>query len=139
MCIMSSTGELEIVINECYGFFCLSDAALREYENRTSRTIRDDLGLELERHDPVLVQIVKDLGSDANGEHAKLSIGRIPSQYAKHYKIREYDGYESISIEYDNYRVAATKAILQDARLTKTERIARAVALLGADLERQRS
>ena len=44
------------------------------------------------RHDPVLVQVVKELGDKANGMCAKLRIHEISGPY----RIDEYDGFESV-------------------------------------------
>lgn len=44
------------------------------------------------RHDPVLVQVVEELGERANGPHAKLAIQEVCGPY----RIDEYDGYESV-------------------------------------------
>lgn len=48
----------------------------------------------LERDDPVLVQVVEELGAEANGDYARLDICDIPA--GTRWRIREYDGYESI-------------------------------------------
>ena len=44
------------------------------------------------RHDPVLVQVVEELGDKANGMCAKLRINEISGAY----RIDEYDGFESV-------------------------------------------
>ena len=44
------------------------------------------------RHDPILVQVVEELGGKANGECAKLAIDEISGPY----RIDEYDGFESV-------------------------------------------
>jgi hypothetical protein len=44
------------------------------------------------RHDPILVQVVEELGKKANGEYAKLAIAEVSGPY----RIDEYDGYESV-------------------------------------------
>ena len=44
------------------------------------------------RHDPVLVQVVEELGDKANGEYAKLTIDEVYGSY----RIDEYDGNESV-------------------------------------------
>lgn len=44
------------------------------------------------RHDPVLVQVVEELGDKANGEYAKLRIVEVSGPY----RIDEYDGSESV-------------------------------------------
>lgn len=46
----------------------------------------------LERHDPILVQVVEELGDESNGMYAKLRIANVGSIY----RIHEYDGYESV-------------------------------------------
>jgi hypothetical protein len=50
------------------------------------------------RHDPVLVQVVEELGDKANGSYAKLAIAEVSGPY----RIDEYDGRETV-IEPDGY------------------------------------
>ena len=47
---------------------------------------------DVSRHDPVLVQVVEELGDEASGEFAKLRIAEISGPY----RIDEYDGFESV-------------------------------------------
>lgn len=59
----------------------------------------------LDRADPVLVQVVEELGERANGWAAKLVIEELPKGTL--YRIEEYDGYESIETAEDiNWKVA---------------------------------
>ena len=44
------------------------------------------------RHDPILVQVVEELGDKANAEYAKLRIAQVSGPY----RIDEYDGFESV-------------------------------------------
>ena len=46
----------------------------------------------VDRHDPVLVQVVEELGDKANGKHAKLAIEEVYGSY----RIDEYDGSERV-------------------------------------------
>jgi len=46
----------------------------------------------VDRHDPVLVQVVEELGKKANGECAELAIAEVYGSY----RIDEYDGFESV-------------------------------------------
>lgn len=48
----------------------------------------------IERDDPVLVQVVEELGDAANDRHAKLRIAEVPT--GGRYRIDEYDGNESV-------------------------------------------
>ena len=48
--------------------------------------------LNVERHDPILVQVVEELGDKANDKYAKLRIEEVYGPY----RIDEYDGNESV-------------------------------------------
>lgn len=48
----------------------------------------------LDRDDPILIQVVEELGEEANGNHAELDIIEIPD--GVEYTIEDYDGVESI-------------------------------------------
>ena len=47
---------------------------------------------DVSRHDPILVQVVEELGEKANGMCAKLAIDEVSGPY----RIDEYDGFESV-------------------------------------------
>jgi hypothetical protein len=129
----------KIVINNCYGGFGLSDAAIRRYfelkgqkvwlevidslyteiwlvppEDRTAELpgdwrehsieVREEHNRKyseqtfyvrnMDRTDPILVQVVEELGEDASGSCARLIIKELPKGTL--YRINEYDGMESI-------------------------------------------
>lgn len=103
----------KVVYNGCYGGFSLSrEAVLRARELSGNPTwggpcIKGDRYGEgtpvdhdhghvegIARHDPVLVQVVEELGRRANGSHASLEIEEIPSGTG--YRIDEYDGNERV-------------------------------------------
>ena len=115
----------EIVINRCYGGFSLSRKAflrLRElqqkdaldepnwgepwgngskirkafYEGSTGNFCRD-----IARNDPLLIHIVKELGADANGDHAELRITEIPN--GVDWIIEEYDGLEWVAEKHQTW------------------------------------
>lgn len=85
---MTEIIRLKVVINRCYGGFGLSKKAIAlmkeygiEYDYNTT-----------ERHDPVLVRVVEELGDEANGEFSKLKVEEITFGY----HIHDYDGKETI-------------------------------------------
>jgi len=47
---------------------------------------------DVDRHDPVLVQVVEELGDKASGKYAKLAIAQVSGPY----RIDEYGGFESV-------------------------------------------
>jgi len=61
-----------------------------EWYNRTQKyKIYDG---DISRHDPVLVQVVEELGDKANDGCANLAIKEVDGPY----RITEYDGYETV-------------------------------------------
>jgi hypothetical protein len=54
---------------------------------------------QIERNDPLLVQVVEELGEKANGSCAELTVIEIPDDVEWH--VAEYDGYEHIA---ENHR-----------------------------------
>ena len=115
----------KIVYNSCYGGFSLSDKAMQRYceikgikvypENWAGLTlywlsepsgdkVKDDWretfnSRDIPRHDPVLVQIVEELGKEASGRCAEL---RIFETESNQYMIEEYDGNETVVVSYDD-------------------------------------
>lgn len=107
----------KVVVNRCYGGFGLSHDAIIRYGQLANLNllhvqdqgsfwvnyyyidgIKDDkhifLTSELERDDPLLVQVVHELGGVANGEYAELEIVDIPDNIE--WFITEYDGIETV-------------------------------------------
>lgn len=111
-------GITNIVINESYGGFGLSPAAQRLYLDRAkisyslksrgdrfsdeqhgpyiilSNGVVWDSG-RIDRDDPILVDIVKELGEKADGSHASLKIVKVPANVK--WEVHQRDGYEWIA------------------------------------------
>jgi hypothetical protein len=85
-----------IVYNACFGGFSLSGAAMRRlHELKGTRWDGyDNDPLDLSRSDPALVQVIRELGTLANGRHAKLqTVTLVPGT---RYFISDYDGSETV-------------------------------------------
>jgi len=91
---------MKIVINDCYGGFGLSDAALERYNTLTGKSV--EYFWDLERDDPVLVQVVEQMGEVANGKYSELKIVEVPDG-VKWY-IHEYGGMEHVAEEHRTWR-----------------------------------
>lgn len=70
-------------------------ASNETYRQKTMPCLRD-----ADRHDPILIQVIEELGDRANGECAKLKIVEVESGTL--YRIDEYDGMESVETK-DTY------------------------------------
>ena len=92
----------KIVYNSCYGGFGMSAQAIDRYweikgESRPEHWWENT---DVHRADPILVQVVEELGQGANGDHAYLDIRELPAGTL--YRIEEYDGMENV-ITQDEY------------------------------------
>jgi len=112
---------IEVLYNACYGGWGVSKKAIELYKlrnvnfNSINSNLYED---ELCRTDPILIQIYNELGKEFNGSYSRIQIKKIPKKYENYYNICEYDGLESIKIDYTNYNKLYTiynkiKGILQ--------------------------
>lgn len=116
---------MKVVINVCFGGFSLSNAGIMRYAELKGIKLYPSKGVasttnyylcpeeafrtmtnkeqnnmyfsthHFERDDPVLIQVVEELGMEANGTYASLKIVEIPDGID--WDIDEYDGNESIA------------------------------------------
>ena len=86
-------GIRRVVINKCHGGFGLSTKALNRYSELSGQDSFDDR--DIPRDDPYLVQIIHELGEDADGRYAELKIVEIPANVD--WFIEEYDGREWVA------------------------------------------
>jgi hypothetical protein len=88
-------GVRYVVINSDYGGFSLSEEAEARYKAMAGITDESWWYADVERDDPYLVQIVREMGADANGKYATLKIVEIPGDVE--WEIAEYDGNEWVA------------------------------------------
>lgn len=88
---------MKVVINSCFGGFGLSVEGLLRYSELGGVIPAGSghiLESELRRDDPLLVQVVEELGAAANGRYAELEVVEIPDDID--WYINDYDGNEWI-------------------------------------------
>ena len=88
---------MKIAINTCFGGFGLSQKAIDLYNQLSGKEA--DSHYDIKRADPFLIQVIEQLGKEANGRHANLRIVEIPEDVKWH--IAEYDGSEHVA---ENHR-----------------------------------
>ena len=108
---------LGVAINCCYGGFSLSDKAVEELQKRIGDPKIQSYSFqsyndEYRRHHPVLIEVIKELGEEANGPFSKIEIDYIEEKYKDHYSVKEYDGMEGVEIRYHKYQMDKIKEIL---------------------------
>lgn len=97
-------GSCAVVYNACYGGFDVSDVAyerIRERKNINPTKFEEEYQYKLSgipRDDEDLVEVVRELGDQANGKCAKLKISeKNPKEF---WEIDEYDGSEYVTMDY---------------------------------------
>ena len=100
----------KIVINDDWGGFGLSAEAMTLYGKISGLLLLSDnykqdyltlitgqkiYDIDLRRDDPILIQVVEELGEKANGMSASLKIVEIPDDVE--WIIQEYDGIEHVA------------------------------------------
>jgi hypothetical protein len=91
---------MKIVINTCYGGFGLSKEALALFNERTGTVVTYDF--EIKRNDPILVEIVEQLGEAAGGFFSALKVVEIPDDVE--WGIEKYDGNEWIAEKHRTWK-----------------------------------
>lgn len=66
--------------------------SIKQYEEANKLVFSPD---NIERADPILIQVVEELGAAANGSHAQLKVVEIPDDVQ--WEIAEYDGWENVA------------------------------------------
>lgn len=84
---------MQVAYNNQFGGFSLSNEALALLSEYKGIKLDNYLASELPRHDPDLIKVVSELGSQANTNTSSLTIRGLSSPY---YKIVEVDGREKV-------------------------------------------
>lgn len=85
-----------IVINTCYGGFSLTEDAFNLYKAYASIENKHFYDGEIERNDPILLQVLDQLGIEAcEGKYSSFKIVEIPD--GVDWEIGEYDGKEHVA------------------------------------------
>lgn len=83
----------KIAYNACYGGFGLSKKAEKLYAKKLGIPVKDiPYRWETNRADPLLIEVIEELGKKASSYYAALEIRDLPK--GTKYIIHEYDGNE---------------------------------------------
>jgi len=109
--MISPEEEMDVLINDCYGGWGMSDKAKELYKLRKTENSNNYL---TRRSDPTLIQIYKELCDEFDGKYSKTGIEKIPKKYENHYSISEYDGLETVEIDYTLYELDNLKKNIKE-------------------------
>ncbi len=88
-----------------------------------SNAVNEKCTWDIDRGDPLMVQICSELGKEANGEYSKIAIAQVPRKFEKHYVIGEYDGLENVQIDFRGYQPDRIKCIMNDDSTSSDDKV----------------
>lgn len=113
-----SEETITVLYNVKYGGWGISQEGIALYNERMSQLsseyvpVKYDFGID--RHDPVLVQVWKELGDKCSGKYCAIDSVEIYKKYENYYEVNEYDGIESISINILKYKLDKIKEVIEN-------------------------
>ena len=96
--------EIGVLYNACYGGWGISPKAYELYKTRNNN-VSPRGRRKIIRTDPILIQIYHELGPDFDTKYSKTEIDIFPKKYANYITFTEYDGSESVDIDYAQYEL----------------------------------
>jgi len=117
-----------VIYNAAYGGFSFSFKAIRMYNAESTTNKLTTKYSPIDRTDEIMAAIVQELNVEASGEHSRLKVIQIPEKYRNCVRISEYDGMESVSVDFAKYRLDRIAAIIQEASEAQFELSSRELA-----------
>ena len=117
-----SMETFKVVYNNRYGGFGMNQYGLEEYNRRTLHNIT--YADVIDRSDPILIEIVETMGKDVNDKNSRLAIKEFPIKYKSFLKWHDYDGNETVQIDYDKYLIYHVRAV-KNEMISPFEKIVR--------------
>ena len=106
---------IEVLYNDAYGGYGLSDKAMKIFEERKTNEDSED-----DRSTPLILGIFHELGVEFSNKFCEVKSMKISKKYEGFYNISEYDGKETVEIDYPHYELVS---ILLDDTMTDSEKI----------------
>jgi hypothetical protein len=129
---MLSNEMFKVVYNNCYGGFDLSAEGLAEYNRQTSKNIT--IPDYINREDTVLITMVETMDpKKINSKNSKLKITEFDKKFKSFLSWDDYDGKESVKIDYNKYIVHTVEFII-NKDISDDEKI-KIISNLYTDLE----
>jgi hypothetical protein len=122
---MSDEETVGVLYNTCYGGFNMSRKAVELINKKYQEIGKQPINSYdyVSRTDPVILQVYEQLGSDNfSGINSKIQIEYIKKRYINFIKIDEYDGMESVIIDYSSSVITQIDKILNSTQ-TDSEKL----------------
>ena len=123
----SELDSIPVLLNGAYGGFCLSETAKAKVQllfDKKNKGEFNEYGSKNQRHDTDLLSVVFKLGlTKSSARYCELYIKYIPTEFINSYNITEYDGAETLKLDYTKYLMTKLDSIMENEKLTSDEKI----------------
>lgn len=113
----------KVVYNSVFGGFGMSKKGLEEYNRLTSKNVIHAEAIASD--DPILIHLVETMGDAIHTEYSNLKIKEFPMKYKGFLKWADYDGRETVRIDYEQYLISNIRDVKDDTNLSCDEKIER--------------
>lgn len=101
-----------------FGGFRVEGDALAEYNKRALATGKEaKTNLQIERDDPILIEIFEQMGEKMNNKYCVFKMAQVPFHLKSYVRISEYDGRETVRVDWNHYQRDKVLSILEDANM----------------------
>jgi hypothetical protein len=118
---MNPNETFKVVYNASHGGFGLNERAFAEYNRRASKNVK--FNDSIDRMDTVLIDMVETMGNTINETFSKLKVKEFPIKYKSFLWWHEYDGNETVKVDYDKYLIHHIKLIKDNNNITAEEKM----------------
>lgn len=109
---------IKCLYNEKYGGFGFSNKFCKTYNELYDEPLSNEYTLN-NRYNPKIIRVFELLGSkQSSGDYASLVTEYIPEELSKYVKISDYDGRESVSIDFKEAYSNLLFEIMKDGKIS---------------------
>ncbi len=101
----------------------MSKEGLAKYNRITSKNVIHAEAIAPD--DPILIHLVETMGDAIHTEYSKLKIKEFPIKYKSFLKWGDYDGRETVRIDYEQYLISTVQSVVDDPSISSDEKISR--------------
>lgn len=121
--LSNSTETIDVLYNNCYGGYRVSDEAKKLYKEYTDNDYHKLNYERKERHCPYVIKVFETLGSEKfGGSYSQIKSYKMPIYMEYYYSIHEYDGMEGVEIQGEWFKYDMIQFVIK-SEMSDTQKV----------------